>query len=568
MAASDMPAPDGALSGDLRILDAPGPLRPPAHAVCLVGFMGAGKTEAGRLLAGLLGLPLVDTDDLVEARAGRTIREIFEADGEFAFRDLEHAALREALAGPPAIVATGGGIMLRPDNVNLMREVGPILWLQVTADEALDRVGDAATRPLLDSEDPYLRAAELLAGRESVYSHADYEVDTSGCSPVDCARQIAGLLAADPRACTLSPRFAPSVPIAVPGSCYSGLVGHGLLDRAHVLLDAAGLTPRTAAIVSPEGPCAAYADRLARSLTTAGWRPHLLSVPDGEESKSLSGLGTLWEVFATAGLDRGSVVFAVGGGVVGDLAGMAAATYMRGLPLVHVPTSLLAQIDSSLGGKVAINLSQGKNLAGVFHQPRLVLADLLTLDTLPDAHLLDGLAEGIKHAVLFDADLFAWLEACHAGLLARDPIALRYFVARNVQLKAAVVAADPTESGLRAVLNYGHTVGHALERAAPAWGLTHGQAVAVGMVAEARAAVAGGLSSPQVADRLEALVSAVGLPARAPRLDLEVALAALKLDKKIVQGSLRSPVVADIGTVALCDVDPDFFAAALRAVVS
>ncbi len=553
---------------DVIVLDALEPLLPPARVVCLVGFMGAGKTETGRLLAALLGLPLVDTDDLIEDSSGRTVRGIFEADGEFAFRDLEHATLGEALSGPPAIVATGGGIMLRPDNVALMRRAGPIVWLQVSAEEALHRVGDAATRPLLDSEDPYLRAAELLAGRESVYAQADYEVDTCGRHPAACAAQVADLLAADPRACTLSSSFLLSVPLAVPGAPYSGIVGHGLLGRAHVLLDAAGLTPRTAAIVSPEGPCAAYADGLARSLTTAGWRPHSISVPDGEESKSLAGLGALWEAFASAGLDRGSVVFAVGGGVVGDLAGMAAATYMRGLPLVHVPTSLLAQIDSSLGGKVAVNLPQGKNLAGVFHQPRLVLADLLCLDTLPDAHLLDGFAEGIKHAVLFDADLFAWLEDRHADLLARDPIALRYFVARNVQLKAAVVAADPTESGLRAVLNYGHTIGHALERAAPAWGLTHGQAVAVGMIAEARAAVAGGLSSPQVADRLEDLLSAVGLPARAPRLDLEVALAALKLDKKIVQGRLRSPVVADVGTVALADVDLEFFAAALRAVVS
>ena len=565
MAASDISTPAGC---GPRVVDAPDPLRPPARAVCLVGFMGAGKTETGRLLADLLGLPLVDTDDLIEARAGRTIREIFDADGEFAFRDLEHAALREALGGPSAVVATGGGIMLRPDNVNLMHDAGPIVWLQVSAEEAVHRVGDAATRPLLDSEDPYLRAAELLAGRESVYAQADYEVDTCGLDAAACAEQAADLLARDPRACTLGSRLALSIAVAVPGSPYAGLVGHGLLEHAHALLDAAGLTPRTAAIVAPEGPCAAYADRLARSLTTAGWRPHAISVPDGEEAKSLAGLGSLWEAFASAGLDRGSVVFAVGGGVVGDLAGMAAATYMRGLPLVHVPTTLLAQIDSSLGGKVAVNLPQGKNLAGVFRQPRLVLADLLALDTLPDAHLLDGLAEGIKHAALFDADLFAWLEDCHAAVLARDPIALRYFVARNVQLKAAIVAADPTEANLRAVLNYGHTVGHALERAAPAWGLTHGQAVAVGMVAEARAAVAGGLASPQVAVRLEGLLSAAGLPARAPGLDLEVALAALKLDKKIVQGSLTSPVVADIGAVTLSQVDPDFFAAALRAVVS
>lgn len=568
MAANDLSATSGSSSESLRLVSVLAPLRPPARAVCLVGFMGAGKTETGRLLAERLGLRLVDTDELVEAAAGRAIHDIFASEGEAAFRDMEAAALREALAGAPAVVATGGGIMLRPENVALMREAGPVFWLQVSAAEAISRIGDSATRPLLAADDPYLRAAELLSGRQPTYALADHAVDTACRRPDECADEIVDRLAEDPRACALSSRFALSVRVAIPGSEYDGIVGRGLLDRVPALLDAEGLSPRSAAIVSPEGPCEGYADRLARSLTTAGWRPHTVTVPDGEESKSLARLGELWDRFASAGLDRGSAVFAVGGGVVGDLAGMAAATYMRGLSLVQVPTSLLAQVDSSHGGKVAINLPQGKNLAGVFHQPRLVLADLLVLDTLSEAQMLDGLAEGIKHAALFDADFFAWLEAHHAEVVAREPVALRYFVARNVQLKAAVVAADPRETGLRAVLNYGHTVGHALERAAPAWGLAHGQAVALGMIAEARAAVVEGLSSPQVAERLEALVSAAGLAEPVPGLDLDAALAALKLDKKIVQGKLRSPVVADLGSVTLTDVDPAFFAAALRAAVA
>jgi 3-dehydroquinate synthase len=247
------------------------------------------------------------------------------------------------------------------------------------------------------------------------------------------------------------------------------------------------------------------------------------------------------------------------------LAGVAAATYLRGLNLVQVPTSLLSQIDSSLGGKTAVNLPAGKNLVGAFYHPRLVLADLQALQTLPPAQLLDGLAEGIKHAALFDAAFFEWLEEHWGEVLARDAVALRYFVGRNVQLKARLVSVDPAERYLRALLNFGHTVGHALERAAAAWALSHGQAVALGMVAEAELGQELGYTPAEVVERLEAMLARVGLPTGKVAVDGERVWAALQADKKRGVGGFKLPVLCGLGRATVMTLrTPERLEAALR----
>lgn len=540
------------------------PLAPPARAIFLVGFMAAGKTTIGRLLAAETGLPLVDTDELIEARAGRPISEIFAIHGEQAFRDLESEVLAQVACGPPALVATGGGIMERPANVDIMRRSGPIVWLRVSAEEVLSRTEGDATRPLLSVPDREARVRELLARRDPLYAQADLIVDTSGRAPRQIAREVREALVSDPRVPALLAQRPLAVPVKVRGAAYQVLIGHGLLERMGEMLPRFRPFPKTAAVVTAEGPCVRYAETARRALEGAGCRAGLVIVPDGEESKSLAELGRLYGQFARIGLDRSSWVFAVGGGMVGDLAGMAGATYMRGLSVCQVPTSLLAQVDSSIGGKVAINLPEGKNLVGAFHQPRLVVTDLDTLATLPDEQMLDGLAEGIKHAALFDRAFFEWLEGNAQAVLGRDPVALRYFVARNVQLKAHLVSQDPLERGQRVLLNYGHTIGHALERGAEQWALSHGRAVAAGMVAEARAASSVGMADADVAGRLEALLGRVGLLAGLPPVNYDAAAAALGLDKKISRGVLRLPVVRTIGEAQVVEVGPDFLAEALR----
>lgn len=543
------------------------PLAPPARAIFLVGFMAAGKTTIGRVLAAETGLPLIDTDEIIVERAGRPIRDIFATEGEQAFRDLESKVLAQVAAGPPALVATGGGIVERPANVDLMRRSGPIVWLRASAEEILTRTEGDETRPLLSVADRAARVRELLARRDPLYAQADIIVDTSGRTPRDIAREVRKALLSDRRVPALLVERLLAVPVKVRGAVYRVLIGHGLLGRMGELVGRFRPAPKVAAVVTADGACVRYAELACRALEEAGCRARLMVVPDGEESKSLAELGRLYARFAQAGIDRSSWVFAVGGGMVGDLAGMAAATYMRGVSLCQVPTSLLAQIDSSIGGKVAINLPEGKNLVGAFHQPRLVVADLDTLATLPEEQMLDGLAEGIKHSALFDRSFFEWLESNAEAVVRRDVVALRYFVARNVQLKAQIVSQDPMERGPRALLNYGHTIGHALERGAGEWALSHGRAVAAGMVAEARAAVSAGMAQQDVNDRLEALLRRVGLLADLSAVDYDTAAAALGLDKKISRGVLRLPVVRAIGEADIVEVGPDFLADALRGVI-
>jgi len=316
---------------------------------------------------------------------------------------------------------------------------------------------------------------------------------------------------------------------------YPIVVGPGVLDGLGARL--AGLVEgRRALVVSNERVWGLFGATVTASLEGAGFAAAKALIPDGEAAKSLDQAARLFDEALTAGLDRSSPVVALGGGVTGDLAGFVAATYLRGVPFVQVPTTLLAQVDSSVGGKVAVNLPRGKNLVGAFYQPRLVLSDTLTLKTLPDEELSCGLAEIIKVAMIRDAVFFRWLEDHLDRLLTRDQEALEWAVARACRLKAAIVAADERERGERALLNFGHTFGHAVETLS-GYACNHGQAVAVGMAAAARLAVESGLLDDTDARRLVHLVERAGLPTRWPR---EFApgeyLAVMHRDKKVKGG--------------------------------
>ncbi len=541
-------------------------LRPPAEAIAITGFMATGKSTVGRLLAGRLGLELVDTDEMVEARAGCPIPQIFAERGEEEFRDLETAAVREAVATPGRVISTGGGVLLREQNVQVLRAAGPIVCLSAHPDAVLARTAGDETRPLLQVEDPAGRIRELLAAREEAYAQADYHVDTTDDGPEEVADRVLRLLREDARA-RWHVGARTTIPLRLDDAGYDIAVGRGLLDDL-----GSAVTPErdghTAALVTTDRVGPLYAERARASLGAAGWSVSVMTVPDGEASKSLRVLGDLWERMASAGLDRGSFVFALGGGMVGDLAGFAAASYLRGIRLVHLPTSLLAQVDSSIGGKTGVDLSAGQDLVGAFHQPVAVVADVATLSTLPDEEMRSGLGEVIKHACCFDADMFGLLERRRDAVLGRDGATLDYLVARNCQIKAGVVEQDPREQGLRAVLNYGHTVGHALERAAPDWELRHGEVVAAGIVAESRLAARLGIADEETARRQERLVRDYGLPTAVAGVDEARAMQALERDKKIVGGRLRLPVVPHIGTFRMVeDVDLELVREALRSVL-
>ncbi|MDI6631954.1 MAG: 3-dehydroquinate synthase, partial [Thermoanaerobacteraceae bacterium] len=301
----------------------------------------------------------------------------------------------------------------------------------------------------------------------------------------------------------LGPR---SYPIYVASGCLGKL---GRIAQQH-------LTGRRMLVVTNPVVAGLYGEAVKRSLAEAGFQVGEAQIPDGEEYKTLATVAGLYDAAFTGGLERGDAVLALGGGVVGDIAGFLAATYMRGVPFVQVPTTLLAQVDSSVGGKVGVNHPGGKNLIGAFYQPRFVLIDPDTLATLPSREVRAGLAEVIKYGVISDAGFFSWLEANIDRLLNLEPAALEHAIAASCRIKAAVVSADETETGLRAILNFGHTVGHALEAVTGYQRFVHGEAVAIGMVAAARLAVRLGYFEPPGAERITGLVLRAGLPAEVP----------------------------------------------------
>ena len=326
---------------------------------------------------------------------------------------------------------------------------------------------------------------------------------------------------------------------------YSIRIGSGLLASIDVVPAGACV------IVSNETVAPLYAGLLATALESRGKKVDTIVLPDGESFKDWATLQRIFDALLAVHADRTTTIFALGGGVIGDLAGFAAACFMRGIAYVQVPTTLLAQVDSSVGGKTAINHPLGKNLIGAFHQPLAVIADIDTLETLPSRELVAGLAEVIKYGAVADAPFLDWIEANLAALLARDKAALAHAVKRSCELKAAVVAADERESGVRATLNFGHTFAHAIETGTGYGSWLHGEAVGCGMAMAADLSVRLGQIEAALAERLTSIVAAAGLPVQAPALGVERYLELMSLDKKAIGGDLRFVLLEGPGRAAL-----------------
>ena len=351
-----------------------------------------------------------------------------------------------------------------------------------------------------------------------------------------------------------SPAFpAPQrVNISLGERSYPIVIGTGLLGDAATYAQLPGAA--TALIVSNTTVAPLYAAQLERALQARYPRVLLLELPDGEAHKDWAHLQLIFDALLEHGCDRKTVLFALGGGVVGDMCGFAAASYMRGVPFVQVPTTLLAQVDSSVGGKTAINHPLGKNMIGAFYQPQLVVCDLDVLATLPERELSAGLAEVIKYGPIADLAFLDWIEAALPALLARDPQALAHAVKRSCEIKAHVVGQDEREAGLRAILNFGHTFGHAIEAGMGYGQWLHGEAVGCGMVMAAELSQRLGLIDAALAARLKRLVQAAGLPVQGPRLAEDNAgryLELMRLDKKSEAGEIKFVLIDPPGSAAV-----------------
>ncbi len=351
----------------------------------------------------------------------------------------------------------------------------------------------------------------------------------------------------------------PMITVPLGQRTYPIHIGAGLLDclGTHTL---EALGEISVAVVTDDNVAPLYLHRAVKSLESAGLRVCTITLPHGEATKCLDSLAKLYDFLCANRLTRKDAVVALGGGVIGDLTGLAAATYLRGVPFIQVPTTLLAQVDSSVGGKVAVDLPQGKNLVGAFYQPEFVLVDPDTLNTLTDEYWRDGLGEVVKYGCIGDADLFALLEACapdgRAALMAHIDEILRHCI----QAKADVVAQDEKDTGLRMTLNFGHTIAHAVETCQHYEGLRHGEAVALGMHVMTRLTEARGMTAPGTADRLDALLTALGMPMQLPAIPEEELLDAMFMDKKSFGKVLRVIVLNHIGKCFIHNTDANFFA--------
>jgi shikimate kinase/3-dehydroquinate synthase len=541
--------------------------------IFLVGLMGAGKTTIGRQLARRLGMHFVDSDHEIEARTGASVPWIFEIEGEASFRRREADMIRDLTAGSGLVLATGGGAVLNPDSRRLLAERGTVVYLRAGVNSILQRTAHDRNRPLLQTADPRKKLEELTAQREPLYREiADLVIDTGRPNVQSMIQTILDQLAAlesgrqrtkarthmNAQACT-------TLDVELGERSYPILIGRGLLDDGALLARHIGSGSGKVAIVTNTTIAPLYLDKVAAPLRADGRDVVTIVLPDGEEHKNWQSLNLVFDALLANKCDRKTTLVALGGGVIGDLTGYAAASYMRGVPFVQIPTTLLSQVDSSVGGKTGINHPLGKNMIGAFYQPRAVIADTATLDTLPERELSAGLAEVIKHGAILDLSFFDWIEANIGKLVARDHAALAHAILRSCQIKADVVRRDEREGGLRAVLNFGHTFGHAIENGLGYGQWLHGEAVGCGMVMAADLSHRLGLLDADSALRVRRLVKAAGLPVEAPDLGAQRWIELMEVDKKNEGGAIKFILLKPLGSPSITGAPQDQLLATLEA---
>ena len=505
------------------------------RTVALSGFMGTGKSTVGPALARRLGVPFVDADEEIEREAGKRVRELWQEEGEAGFRAREAAVVERLLAEPsPKVIALGGGAVTVERTRRLLVERAVIVTLKATPETIVARAGEVAARPnLAVGPDPVARARELLSQRAAAYAEAHLTVDTEA-NDVDAVVEAAAAVARRD-------------PLLVPLGARSYCIDVCDAEPARVTDAVARCAPSSLVVVTDSNVERARGAAIDAALRPLDLRQTRVTLPPGEQHKGLASVATIWDAALGGGVDRDALVVAVGGGVVGDLAGFAAACLLRGVRFVQVPTTLLAMVDASVGGKTGFDHPAGKNLVGAFHQPSAVVADLAHLGTLPERERRAGLAEAVKVAVATDEALLAELERSAADLARGERRVLARVVRDAVAAKIRVVRDDEREAGARALLNLGHTVGHALEAHGGYARWLHGEAVSIGLVVEMRAMVSLGWTPPALAERTCALLRALGLPVDAQASELAAAWHYVGADKKRAKDSVRFAVVSAAG---------------------
>ena len=505
--------------------------------IILTGFMGTGKTTVGKLLAEKLNYRFIDTDELIEDRNEHSIADIFQDLGEDAFREMERAIVKEIAELDSVVISTGGRLMLDPENVSALSRNSRVLCLVATPNEILTRVkhDKSHERPLLSVPNPKERIVDLLQERNDKYLRFP-QIVTDEKKPYDIARSLVEFVSTSPK----------SLIVENPHKNYEYIVGAGLL-------------PFIRQLTGIDGEIVVITDEIVNELygPSCSSIGNIVEIPSGRQNKSLAIVETVYEKLLEIGFDRAGTIISLGGSAIGDIAGFVAATYMRGVNFVQCPTSLIAMVDTSVGGKTGIDLAQGKNIIGLYKQPLKIIADVATLQTLPQLDFTSGMAEVIKHGLIAESSLLEQVEQGHwAKNWDRSPSyigELQRLVAQAIEVKINIVQADPFEQGQRSILNLGHTFAYAIEQESKD-AYRHGEAVSMGLVAAASLSVRMGLCDISLLERIEYVLESVNLPTRIPsNLKPINLLQAMQRDKKKRAGQLRFILIRGIGQAFVSD---------------
>ena len=522
--------------------------------VVLIGFMGTGKSTVGRVLSQMLGCEFFSSDAEIEKKASMTIKDIFNEQGESYFRELESEVIADLANRCGCVIATGGGVVLSHRNMDTLRNNGTIICLKAKPEVIYERIGKTDRRPLLDADNSYQSINRVMNARKGLY-HGDLSIDTSYMSPTDVAIRVKAFVTSEKQSSSLTMEFDNTACEVISGS--------HLIEDLYKYIGAFYSEGKILIVSNPT-----IFELWGRKLQVALEAHYTLDwclIPDGEEYKNIGSLTKLYDKAVEMKLTRDSLIIGFGGGVIGDMTGFAASTYMRGIPYIQIPTTLLSQTDSSIGGKTAINHRESKNLIGSFYQPRMVIADTSTLVTLPPRELRSGLAEVIKYGVIGDYEFFEYLENNMADILKLDPKFLSHIIQNCCKTKASVVQLDEKDNGIRVLLNYGHTIGHAIEAVTEYTEFRHGEAVSLGMEGAAYIAVSMGLMKEDHHTRQSELLAKAGLPTCFPGMDIDKVLYLMNNDKKVEKGHIRFVLPKALGSAEIYDNIPtDYVRNALK----
>ena len=524
--------------------------------IALIGFSATGKSTVAIKVAEYLNWDLIDTDDEIVKLVGKTVPEIFEQDGEDTFRQHERQVLKQACLKKNVVISTGGGAILYPENVKVLQKTCIIVCLEARTEIIHHRLlrdalysSNPVVRPLLAGKNPLERIKQLKASRQPYYAIAEWTVHTDNLTTGEVSQEVVrGWQYLNRSYANASQSKESNVVCMVETASkrYPIFIGFGLLSKLGNKMRELGLSGRVV-IISDTLVFPLHGDKARKAMKKAGYVVNHFLVPAGEASKNIREAVKIYDFLVTQHMERNDVIVALGGGMIGDMAGFVAATYLRGISWVQVPTSLVSMVDASIGGKVAVDHPRGKNLIGAFYQPGFALIDIQTLSSLPQRDLTSGWAEVIKHGLIMDAELFKIIENNAEKLVHLAPDITANVIARSACTKARVVSEDERETGTRIILNYGHTVAHGLETATNYKTFLHGEAVAIGMTVAAKLSQRLGLLSQRAVQRQQALLKKFHLPVNCSGIDVNKVLAAMELDKKVRNKTIRWVLLEDIG---------------------